>query len=155
MSKPQVKFTKKEKLLIIELYNRGLTDQQVADIIGIPRKTFTDQLKYNKLTATIKKVKEEPNEEMEKSLFMRGKGMTLTETRTEMDIVDGVPQAKKVIKIEKDIPPDTAAAFIWLKNRTKRWKDKQENVVTFDEDNVLQIEFINSRHKKKKKNKED
>ena len=36
-------------------------------------------------------------------------------------------KSRHVRKITREIPPDTAAAFIWLKNRRPdKWRDKHE-----------------------------
>jgi hypothetical protein len=40
-------------------------------------------------------------------------------------------------KVKKYYPPDTAAAFIWLKNR-RGWKDKQE----LDHKTPIPIKFV-------------
>ena len=55
MAKPKQILTDNEKKLILAFYELGRTDKEIADIVGLPRKTFTGIIKYNDLTATIKK----------------------------------------------------------------------------------------------------
>ena len=128
MAKPRYKWSDFEVKLILGLYREGKTDLEIAKILGIPETTFTDRLKYNKLTEAIKKAKDVPDDEMERSLYQRGKGFfEVEEERVETDIVNGQPIIRKVIKTKRTVLPDTAAAFIWLKNRRpEKWRDKHE-----------------------------
>jgi len=54
---PRREFTENEKNLIVALCGEGKTDAEVPKLLNIPRKTFTDRLKYNSLTATIRREK--------------------------------------------------------------------------------------------------
>jgi len=72
MAKSRQVFTEREKTIILNLYKMGKTDQQVADVVGMPRKTFTDVLIYNGLTASIKK--DVADDEIEHTLFEKAKG---------------------------------------------------------------------------------
>jgi len=135
MAKPRQKLSTRERLLIIALYEDGKTDNQIAKIIGIPRKTLTDICKYNGISATIKSTKTKPNEKVEKSLYIRATGFDYDEIKTEeIELIGSqhgirlrVP-AKKITTITKFIAPDTGAACMWLKNRGDgqgiRWKDR-------------------------------
>ena len=69
MPRPQQVLTDKEKNLILALYEMGKTDQQVADVLHLPRKTLKDVLKYNGVVATIKK--EVADDKVETSLYSR------------------------------------------------------------------------------------
>lgn len=157
--KPKVMFSDSEKALIVALYREGKTDKEVADILKVPRKTFTDRLKYNSLTATIKKAKEEPNKLVEEALFSRALGRTYVETKTEF-LVDSETkkpvkeQVMKTIRTEKLILPDTGACFIWLKNRDpKKWRDKQELQISEGVELLISEKFLPEIEKKKKKRK--
>ena len=57
MAGPRGEFTENDKKLIVAYYGEGKTDAEVAKLLNIPRKTFTDRLKYNSLTATIRREK--------------------------------------------------------------------------------------------------
>ena len=158
--KPKKKFTKSEVALISALYEIGKTDEQIAKILGRPRKTFTDQAKYNGLTATIKKSKDVADQVIEDSLFARGKGMDYTETHTEFLIDAKSKKMKsetlKVKKVQKHTAPDVTACIFWLKNRRRKvWKDRHD--IELPEGVTLQIgkEFLPKLPKvaKGKKNK--
>lgn len=55
MPRPQQVLTDKEKNLILALYEMGKTDQQVADVVHLPRVTFKRVLSHNGLVDTRKK----------------------------------------------------------------------------------------------------
>lgn len=61
-----------------------------------------------------------------------------------------------ITKIKKHYPPDTAAAFIWLKNRAG-WKDKQETEHTLSKATATLLGLIdgNSKGKLPMKGEED
>ena len=69
MAKPKVMFNESEKHLITALYEMGKTDEEIARVLGIPRKTFTDRIKYNGLTAVIKECKDSADTKVEASLY--------------------------------------------------------------------------------------
>jgi hypothetical protein len=125
-----------------ELYNEkvyklcllGATDKEIADIIGIAEATLTIwKSKYPDLLASITKGKDDADSDVANSLYKRACGYEYEETSvTQIGEKEGDEPAKpiKVLRITKTkhhLPPDTAAAFIWLKNRKhKAWKDKHE-----------------------------
>lgn len=74
--------------------------------------------------------------EVENALLKRAKGYTYTET-TEEIYTSGERDAngeyriteRHIRRVTKEVPPETAAAFIWLKNRRPdKWRDKREYV---------------------------
>jgi len=103
------------------LYERGFIDTEVCKIIGINESTLTRwKQKHPNLCTSIKEWKREADEKVEKALFLRAIGYEhddLYITQHQGEIIEK--------KIKKYYPPDTAAAFIWLKNRKpKEWQDK-------------------------------
>lgn len=115
-------------LLKLEAWARdGLTDEQIAENIGINPATLYDwKKKYPEISEALKKGKEVVDIEVENALLKRALGYEYTETKTEEYIVEGVP-VKRVTKTVKEVVPDTTAQIFWLKNRRpKQWRDKQD-----------------------------
>ena len=101
----------------------GCTDKQMADIWGVSETTITNWKKqYPPFLASIKSGKEEADAKIAEALYHRAKGYKRKETKV-------FCQNGEIIthEYEEHMPPDTAAAFIWLKNRQgKNWKDRHE-----------------------------
>lgn len=71
MSRPRRIFQETEKNLIVALYEIGKTDKQIAKVMHLPRRTFTDALKYNELAAIIKEAKGTADDKVEASLYAK------------------------------------------------------------------------------------
>ena len=97
----------------------GAIDEQLAVFFDVSVTTLNTWKKlYPDFLASIKKGKEIADLEVTKSLKKRASGMKLKK----QVVKDG-----DIIEIEDEIPPDTAAAIFWLKNRQpKIWRDKQD-----------------------------
>ena len=112
-------------LLLLEGWARdGLTDEQLAEKMGIGARTLYDwKLKYPQISQALKKGKEVVDIQVENALLKRALGYEFQEERVERSSKDGV----KVVQTIKHIPPDTTAQIFWLKNRRpNRWRDKPE-----------------------------
>ena len=76
-------------------------------------------------------------ENIEKSLSSRALGYEYTEVTERLS--DG--QMQETQRVTKRIPPDTAAAIFFLKNRNKaRWQDKVQNEHTGADGKPIQVE---------------
>jgi hypothetical protein len=74
---------------------------------------------YPDFCTAIKGTRELADAKVEQSLYKRACGLYRTVERATKD--------GSIITLQEEVPPDTAAAFIWLKNRKpKDWRDKQE-----------------------------
>jgi hypothetical protein len=71
MAGPRGEFTEDEKSLIVALYGEGKTDAEIAKVLKIPRKTLSDRVKYNNLTALMKKAKLPATEKVVMSLLCK------------------------------------------------------------------------------------
>ena len=114
-----------EGLTLLEGWARdGLTDEQIADNIGISRSTLYDwKSKYSDISDALKKGKEVVDIQVENALLKRALGYDFQETRVEKSDKDGT----KIIQTLKHIPADTTAQIFWLKNRRPdKWRDKPE-----------------------------
>ena len=115
----------KDKLILIQGMARdGLTQQQIANNLGISIDTLIEnKKKYSEFNDALKKGKEVVDFEVENALLKKALGYTITIKEEKLD-KDGC-----VHTLEKDIhiPPDTTAQIFWLKNRKPNtWKDKVE-----------------------------
>ena len=122
----------KDKLILIQGMARdGLTQQQIANNLGISIDTLIEnKKKYSEFNDALKKGKEVVDFEVENALLKKALGYTITLNKQKVtkdgDVVD--------ITEEVHVPPDTTAQIFWLKNRKKeQWREKVE-VVKTDED---------------------
>ena len=103
----------------------GLTDEQLAEKMGIGTRTLYDwKSRYPQISQALKKGKEIVDTRVENALLKRALGYDFQEERIERSGKDGV----KVTQTLKHIPGDTTAQIFWLKNRRPdRWRDKPES----------------------------
>ena len=125
-----------DKLTLLEGWARdGLTDEQIANNIGISRSTLFEWRKNNQdISNALKKGKEVVDIEVENALLKKALGYTITLHKQKVtkdgDVVD--------IEEEVHIAPDTTAQIFWLKNRKKvQWRDKVEYEANTDELNKV------------------
>lgn len=114
-----------EGLLKLEGWARdGLTDEQIAENMGITRSTLNEwKKKYSDISDTLKRGKEVVDIQVENALLKRALGYSYKETTHEL--IEGGMQVTKVV--EKEVIPDTTAQIFWLKNRRPdKWRDKQD-----------------------------
>ncbi|KKN73453.1 hypothetical protein LCGC14_0400280 [marine sediment metagenome] len=99
----------------------GATDAVLADFFEVNEDTINEWKKVHpKFSESLKKGKIQADAEVAERLFLRAKGYEHPEDK--IFCTDG---EVTIVKTTKHYPPDTAAAFIWLKNRAG-WIDKQE-----------------------------
>lgn len=113
----------KVKDIVIRLAKYGLTDKQMAEIIGVTEQTVNNWKKANpSFFESLKSEKEIADAKVERSLFERATGYSHAEDKIFND--NGQPL---VVPTIKHYPPDTTAAIFWLKNRKPaEWRDKQD-----------------------------
>ncbi len=117
----------KDGLTLLEGWARdGLTDEQLADKIGIAASTLYEwKKKYSEISEALKKGKEVVDIQVENALLKRAMGFDYLEERIETSDKDGV----KVVQTLKHVPGDTTAQIFWLKNRRPdNWRDKPEPI---------------------------
>ena len=98
----------------------GATDEQMAEFFGIAERTLNRWKKRKRFCQSIKRGKIDADANIAESLYKRGRGYEHPETKVFCH--EGVITTFEVIK---HYPPDTAAAFIWLRNRAG-WKDRRD-----------------------------
>lgn len=113
----------KVKDIVIRLAKYGLTDKQMAEVIGVTEQTVNNWKKANpSFFESLKSEKEIADAKVERSLFERATGYSHAEDKIFND--NGQPL---VVPTIKHYPPDTTAAIFWLKNRKPaEWRDRQD-----------------------------
>lgn len=116
------KYDSSNNELIYKLCLLGATDAQMADILNVCLATFSNwKVNYPELLDTLKKGKEIADAEIAHALYHRAKGYSHPDVKIFCNAEGKVTKVNDI----KHYPPDTAAAFIWLKNRAG-WRDKVE-----------------------------
>lgn len=124
-----------ESLLRLEAWARdGLTDEQIAENIGIRRETLYDwKKKYSHISNALKRGKDVVDIQVENALLNKAQGITKTLIKpikiktVTYDNGKRVKEEEHIEYAEEEVfvPPDTVAQIFWLKNRKPNtWKDK-------------------------------
>ncbi len=119
--------------LMAEGYAReGMTDVQIAEKLHISTTALNRyQKKYPEFAEALRRGKLPVDTDVENSLLKKACGYSrreeYIENSTECRNGNTVEREKRRIVI-KDVPPDTAAAIFWLRNRRPdKWNDKQRD----------------------------
>ena len=111
-------------LALVKKYaDTGLSNEQIAHLLGICIATlYNYQRDFPEFLEALKGGKENPDDRIERALFERAAGYVAPEEKLFYDQNTGTFASQTIFR---HYPPDTAAAFIWLKNRRgDRWKDR-------------------------------
>lgn len=106
-----------------KLYELGATDYEVADFFGVELFTIHRWRAAHKPFCEATVVGKEPaDDRVERSLFQRAVGYTY-ESEKVFQFQGQIVRAKTV----EHVPPDTAAAGMWLNNRRRdEWRNRRE-----------------------------
>lgn len=120
--------------LVSYMYRKGATDQEVADELGVCRRTIDNwKSKHPEFLENLRSWKSEADEKVERSLFERATGYAHKETK--LFCHEGMIVAEDIVK---HYPPDPVSCIFWLKNRKpKDWRDKQEHSFESADDSEL------------------
>lgn len=95
----------------------GLTNQQIADNIGIGITTLKDwRNKYPSIQAAIKKGRKPVVRHIENALIKSAKGFEYEETTIEQWVDDDGKKRQKIAKHKRYSPPNASAGMFLLKN---------------------------------------
>lgn len=111
--------------LVRKVAKLGATDVEIADILGVTATTlYRWRHAHPEFCEALKLGKREADDRVEKSLYHRAVGYKHDAVKIFMPAGASEPVYAPYIE---HFPPDTAAAFIWLKNRRPdEWRDRQE-----------------------------
>lgn len=116
------------------LARQGLTIEEIAAELEIGKTTIYRWMDNDdEFRNAINEGRSYSDSMVEDALYRRALGGTYTEQRAEaIPGKSGKPNIQKQVTIKKEVPPDTAAAIFWLKNRQPdKWRDKREYVPEF------------------------
>ena len=100
----------------------GAKNEQLAEFFDVAVSTVSLWMnEHEEFSEAIKKGRVQADAEIAHALYHRAKGYSHDAVKIFNDKDTGVTQ----VPYTEHYPPDTAAAFIWLKNRAG-WRDKQE-----------------------------
>lgn len=119
----------KNKLILVEGWARdGLTDEQIANNLGINVATlYRYKKQHSEFCESLKKGKEVVDYEVENALLKRALGYNYTEKTYETSYNETLGEYVKTLtkEVTKQVSPDTTALIFWLKNRKpEKWRDK-------------------------------
>lgn len=126
----------KDKLILVEGWARdGLTNEQIAEKLGIGKTTFYKYLEEHvELSELLKRGKEVVDTEVENALLQKalgGKEKLLKPIKLKQVIYSDagkkLKEFEEIVMVEEEvlITPDTTAQIFWLKNRKPGvWRDK-------------------------------
>lgn len=117
---------------------KGATNEEIAEAFGITVRTFIRwKQQYQSLADAVAQGKDIADAKVEKSLYQRAIGYTVTDTEKiiEHDPKDGSVRPIRVKNTEKHIAPDTMACMYWLNNRKRaHWSQRQEVALSAGDD---------------------
>ena len=131
------KWLEPENLILLEGWARdGLTDEDIANKMGITRSTFYAwKDKYSVISDALKNGKEVADFAVENALYKSALGYDVVEYEEKIDAMGVKQRCEK----KRHIPPNTTAQIFWLKNRKPSvWREKQEaKVEVYESDGFL------------------
>lgn len=133
-------------LLRLESWARdGLSDEQIANNIGIVTSTYYEWLRrFPAISEAIKKGKGPVDMEVENALLKRALGYDYEEVTHALrrDPKTGEQELMVVKIVKKHMPPDTLAQIYWLKNRKpEQWRDKPADADSKDDGKTVRVIF--------------
>lgn len=133
------KFTPKTLTAIRRACEAGLTNQEVADLLGVAYSTFSYWLATNPLLVKAMTVgKEVADNRVEMSLYQRAIGYQQPAVKIFMPTGAVAPVYARYVE---QVAPDVTACYHWLKNRRpNEWRDRREVSVTGPNGGPLKID---------------
>lgn len=108
---------------VYKLCMLGATDNELADFFNVTETTINNwKIEFPPFFESLTRGKTMADADMAVSLYKRGMGYSHPEVH-----VSSYMGEITLTELTKHYPPETGAAFLWLKNRQpKKWKDKIE-----------------------------
>ncbi len=122
--------------MIVEYSSEGKTEKEIADILGVDRRTIQRwKAKFDNLSRTIKAAKKLANDRVKLSLYQRATGYDYFE---EKGFIHPKTGEFMVENIHRHAPPDVHAALTWL-----RFRDPENwNAISQDDTKSKEIKIV-------------
>ncbi len=106
------------------LAEKGFTDKEMSEVLGITQRTFNNWKKANpEFFHTLKIAKDMADRKVERSLYERACGYSHEEDKIFNDSGKAL-----IVETVKHYPPDPTSGIFWLKNRQPdKWRDKLDH----------------------------
>ena len=116
---------------VFEMALLGLTDTQMATIIGVNQDTFNEWKKvYPSFSESLTQGKENADGKVAKAMYKRALGLTIVE--------EALTKDGQIVQLRKELPPDTPAAKHWLANRQRKlWANNGESTFNTTEPLII------------------
>jgi hypothetical protein len=102
----------------------GATNEKLAEFFDVATATVSNWMnEHADFLDAVKRGRVQADGEIAHALYHRAKGYSHKAVKIFADVKTG---DEKIVEYTEHYPPDTAAAFIWLKNRAG-WRDRQEH----------------------------
>lgn len=117
----------------------GAVDTELASFFGVTEKTLNNwKDDHPSFLQSLSEGKHDADAKVAASLYKRANGYSITETKIEDSDITG----SKTTTQTKHIPGSDTAAIFFLKNRqNKKWRDKQEQVISAGEGVSFNMSF--------------
>ena len=126
----------------------GATNKELGRVFGVDERTINRWLVTKpEFCQAVKDGRELADMKVARALYLKATGQwtqPAVKIATKIEILpDGTPvKAEHIVPYVEHFPPDTAAAYIWLKNRQPhRWRDKKEVHETGDHTSQQPVVF--------------
>lgn len=108
---------------VFEMALLGLSDSQMANIIGITEQTLNNwKTEHPMFFESLTQGKEDADGKVAKAMYKRALGLTIIE--------EALTKDGQIVQLRKELPPDTPAAKHWLANRQRKlWANNGESTM--------------------------
>ena len=116
---------------VFEMALLGLSDSQMANILGITEQTFNNwKTDYPMFFESLTQGKENADGKVAKAMYKRALGLTIIE--------EALTKDGQIVQLRKELPPDTPAAKHWLANRQRKlWANNGESTFNTTEPLII------------------
>jgi hypothetical protein len=108
---------------VFEMALLGLSDTQMANILGITEQTLNNwKTEHPMFFESLTQGKENADGKVAKAMYKRALGLTIIE--------EALTKDGQIVQLRKELPPDTPAAKHWLANRQRKlWANNGESTM--------------------------
>ena len=116
---------------VFEMALLGLSDSQMANILGITEQTLNNwKTEHPMFFESLTQGKENADGKVAKAMQTRALGLTIIE--------EALTKDGQIVQLKKELPPDTPAAKHWLANRQRKlWANNGESTFNTTEPLII------------------